>query len=63
MAKAKFFRLFYLIKCMRIFKALDKFDVVVIMGFIKVCSKRQTLKAIKKNPAIGDDTLSDHNKI
>jgi len=48
---------------MRIFKALDKFDVVVIMGFIKVCSKRQTLKAIKKNPAIGDDTLSDHNKI
>ena len=34
-SKAKFFRLFYLLKIIRIFKALDWMDVHVIMGLVK----------------------------
>ena len=62
-SKARFFRILYLLKTIRIFKALDKFDIPVIMGYIKVFTKAKTLKDIAKNPILGDDTLSDHNKI
>jgi len=33
------------------------------MQYIKTFSKNKLLRDIKKNPHIGEDTLSDHNKI
>ena len=38
-SKAFYFRLFYLIKCIRLEKALDKFDIAVIMHYIKSFTK------------------------
>ena len=43
-SKAKFFRLFYMIKVLRVSKALDKFDIAVIMQSIKNFTKQQKLK-------------------
>ena len=61
--KAKFLRLLYLIKTIRIFKAIEKIDIVQIMSTIKYFALKKIEYDISKDPALGEDNISDHNKI
>jgi len=46
-SKSQFFRLFYLVKVLRISKAIEKFDVMFIMNQIQIFTKLNKDKEIK----------------
>ena len=56
----EYFRLFYLIKIIRINQGLSVFDVKVIMNMIKKMKLKNVMKHID---IIGEDQMNDHNKI
>ena len=42
-------------KCIRILKVIDKFDIVLIMQYVKTINKMYINKMIDKEPVIGED--------
>ena len=62
-SKQYFYRLFYTVKVIRITKAIEKFNVGYIMSKVKINSINKIKEEIKNNPNIGDDTVTDHNRI
>ena len=62
-SKQEFYRLFYVIKVIRITKAIEKFNVGYLMSKLKIYSIRKIEEEIQNDPAIGEDTVTDHNRI
>lgn len=49
-------RLLFLIKVLRVINGMKVLDVQTIFSRIQVINRRQSIKNIKKNPMIGEDT-------
>ena len=59
----KFFRLFYLIKVIRIKRAFKAFDIRAMLIKIKDFTKRKMKEKIKDDPLLAEDTIADHNNV
>ena len=57
----KFFRLFFLLKIVRIARLLRAFDIKAIVRKIKYFTKLAMTMKMKNDPLIAEDTLQDHN--
>ena len=62
-SKDSFYRLFFLIKVVRIKWGLKLIDVGPIMSAFQNLAHRRIKRMIEENPAIGEDQLNDHNNI
>lgn len=56
-------RLIYLFKLIRLKRGLEAFDVGKLMDILKGLIRERTERKIKKDPAIGEDNIRDHNNI
>jgi len=62
-SRESFWRLFFIVKVMRISKGLRMLDVMALMEHIKSYSNARIASIIENDPELAEDTLHDNNNI